>query len=70
MAAAIHDANAIASRRYEIFGSMPQQSTWHDYECKGTPRRHCGVCPKADDEICHLQCETVRGAIKDGITVT
>jgi hypothetical protein len=76
---AVFDAAAIHARRRELFPPMEPEppaagAVWgwglKDRERFGTAREHCGICPKRADEHCGLNCETQRGALHDGVTVT
>jgi hypothetical protein len=69
---AVFDMAAINARRRQLFGAAEEATIPAgiiDRERHGTATRHCGICPKAADEACHLQCDAVRAAIKDGVTV-
>lgn len=73
MTAAVFDAAAIGTRRRELFPPIPEPPpAWLglDHERHGSAARHCGICPKPEDETCGLSCETQRQALDDGVTVS
>jgi hypothetical protein len=73
LTAAIFDAAAIRARRIELFPPAAEAPPWpanRDGEHFGLANRHCGICPKAENEHCGLSCETARKAINDGVIVT
>ena len=68
--AGVYDIEAVAKRRRQLFNLAERAFEFHDRERYGKSDRHCGICPRPENEPCGDSCTIEREKLNDGITVS